>query len=126
MSQALGYCQGQAMLEEICVTVRRQEHRYTLHAQERMAQRMLFRISLQHRAPSWLTSYDKGKCRSEMPRFERLRGESSRSYGVIGLPTTFLVARDGWPVVLAIGPRAWGSAEVRTLIRALLVEPMVK
>ena len=29
------------MLEEIRVTVQRQEHRYTLHAQERMAQRRI-------------------------------------------------------------------------------------
>src|SRR5215468_1316870 len=35
------------------------------------------------------------------------QGEISRLYGVIGLPTTFLVARDGRPVGLATGPRAW-------------------
>jgi peroxiredoxin len=53
-------------------------------------------------------------------------GEISRAYGVIGLPTTFLVGRDGRPVALAIGPRAWGSAEARTLIQALLAEAVVK
>jgi hypothetical protein len=41
MGRALGYGQGQAMLEEIRRAVRQQEHRYTLHAQERMAQRRI-------------------------------------------------------------------------------------
>jgi thiol-disulfide isomerase/thioredoxin len=50
------------------------------------------------------------------------QGEISRFYGVIGLPTTFLVARDRRPVALATGPRAWGSAEARALIQALLAE----
>jgi peroxiredoxin len=54
------------------------------------------------------------------------QGECSRLYGVVGLPTTFLVARDGRPVALAIGPRAWASAEARALIKALLAEPEVK
>jgi peroxiredoxin len=53
------------------------------------------------------------------------QGELSRLYGVIGLPTTFLVARDGRPVALAIGPRAWESAEARALIQALLAESVV-
>ena len=81
---------------------------------------MIFRISLQPRAPLWLTSYDKGECCPEMPLFERLQGAISRSYGVIGLPTTFLVARDGWSVALIIEPRAWGSAEARAIIQAWL------
>ena len=50
------------------------------------------------------------------------QGEISRLYGVIGLPTTFLVARDGRPVALATAPRAWGSAEARALIQSLLAE----
>jgi peroxiredoxin len=54
------------------------------------------------------------------------QGEISRAYGVIGLPTTFLVGRDGRPVALAIGPRAWGSAEARALVQALLAESAVK
>jgi peroxiredoxin len=54
------------------------------------------------------------------------QGEISRVYGVIGLPTTFLVGRDGRPVALATGPRAWESVEARTLIQALLAESVVK
>jgi thiol-disulfide isomerase/thioredoxin len=50
------------------------------------------------------------------------QGDISRAYGVIGLPTTFLVGRDGRSVALAIGARAWGSAEARALIQALLAE----
>jgi peroxiredoxin len=54
------------------------------------------------------------------------KGEIFRSYGVIGLPTTFLVGRDGRPVALAVGPRAWGSAEARAIIQALLSESVAK
>lgn len=53
-------------------------------------------------------------------------GEIFRSYGVIGLPTTFLVGRDGRPVAMAIGARAWGSAEARALIQGLLAESVAK
>ena len=50
------------------------------------------------------------------------QGRITASYGVIGLPTTFLIRRNGQAVALAIGPREWGSAPVRALIQALLVE----
>lgn len=45
-------------------------------------------------------------------------------YGVIGLPTTFIIARDGRAVAFAVGPRAWGSPAARALLEALLAEPM--
>jgi peroxiredoxin len=54
------------------------------------------------------------------------QGEITRSYGVIGLPSTFLIGRDGRPVALAIGPRAWDSAEARAIMQALLAEPVTK
>jgi peroxiredoxin len=44
-------------------------------------------------------------------------------YGVVGLPTTFLVGRDGRAVALAVGPRDWASTPGRALIQALLAEP---
>lgn len=50
-------------------------------------------------------------------------GAIGTGYGVIGLPTTFVVARDGRAVALAVGPREWGSAPARALIQALLAEP---
>jgi cytochrome c biogenesis protein CcmG/thiol:disulfide interchange protein DsbE len=50
-------------------------------------------------------------------------GKITSSYGVIGLPTTFLIGRDGRPVALAVGPRAWNSAPARALIQTLLAEP---
>jgi peroxiredoxin len=52
-------------------------------------------------------------------------GAIAQAYGVMGLPTTFLVGRDGRPVALAIGPRAWGSAAARALVQALLAESVV-
>jgi peroxiredoxin len=54
------------------------------------------------------------------------KGEIVSSYGVIGLPTTFIVGRDGRPVALALGPRAWSSAEARAIIQALLAQSVRK
>ncbi len=51
------------------------------------------------------------------------QGEIQEAYGVIGLPTAFLIARDGRAVARAIGPRDWGSVQARALIRVLLAEP---
>lgn len=50
-------------------------------------------------------------------------GKINALYGVIGLPTTFVVGRDGRAVALAIGPREWASAPARTIIETLLAEP---
>jgi len=50
-------------------------------------------------------------------------GQINARYGVIGLPTTFVVGRDGRAVAFAIGPRQWESAPARALIAALLAEP---
>jgi thiol-disulfide isomerase/thioredoxin len=50
-------------------------------------------------------------------------GKINALYGVIGLPTTFVVGRDGRAIAFAIGPRQWESAPGRMLIAALLAEP---
>jgi cytochrome c biogenesis protein CcmG, thiol:disulfide interchange protein DsbE len=50
-------------------------------------------------------------------------GRINSTYGVIGLPTTFLIARDGRAVALAIGPKEWSGKPARALIQALLAEP---
>lgn len=50
-------------------------------------------------------------------------GKINALYGVVGLPTTFLVGRDGRAVALAVGPREWASTPARALIQALLAEP---
>jgi cytochrome c biogenesis protein CcmG, thiol:disulfide interchange protein DsbE len=52
-----------------------------------------------------------------------LSGNINSAYGVIGLPTTFVIARDGRAVALAIGPREWSGRPARALIDALLAEP---
>ncbi|MBI3325552.1 MAG: TlpA family protein disulfide reductase [Nitrospinae bacterium] len=54
------------------------------------------------------------------------KGEIAMSYGVIGLPTTFLIGRDGRAVAYAIGARDWAAAAARAIIQALLVEPGTK
>jgi peroxiredoxin len=51
------------------------------------------------------------------------KGTINAAYGVIGLPTTFLIGRDGRPVALAVGPREWASTPGRAIIQALLAEP---
>ena len=51
------------------------------------------------------------------------RGEINVAYGVVGLPATFFVARDGRAVARAVGPRDWASTPARAIIKALLIEP---
>ena len=50
-------------------------------------------------------------------------GAIATGFGVIGLPTTIVVARNGRAVALAVGHREWGSAAARELIHGLLAEP---
>ncbi len=50
-------------------------------------------------------------------------GKTNALYGVVGLPTTFVVGRDGRAVAFGVGPRDWGGAPAQALIDALLAEP---
>ena len=50
-------------------------------------------------------------------------GKINALYGVVGLPTTFLIGRDGRAIGFAVGPREWDSRSGRALITALLAEP---
>ncbi len=50
-------------------------------------------------------------------------GQINSAYGVVGLPTTFLIGRDGRAIALAIGPREWSGKPARAVIQALLAEP---
>ncbi len=49
-------------------------------------------------------------------------GEILDKFGVIGLPTTFLIRRDASAAALAIGPRNWGSPAARKLIKFFLAQ----
>jgi peroxiredoxin len=51
-------------------------------------------------------------------------GAINALYGVVGLPTTFVIGRDGRAIGFAVGPREWESAPARALIAALLAEPI--
>ena len=53
-------------------------------------------------------------------------GKTSNLYGVIGIPTTFVVGRDGRAVALAVGPRDWSGPPARALIEALLAESALR
>jgi len=48
------------------------------------------------------------------------RGEIQAAYGVIGVPTTFVIARDGRAVARAIGSRDWAGPRFRALLKTLL------
>lgn len=50
-------------------------------------------------------------------------GDIQALYGVIGLPTTFLIGRKGQTVAFAVGPRHWEGIPARTIIELLLAEP---
>jgi len=50
-------------------------------------------------------------------------GKVNDVYGVVGLPSTFVVGRDGRAVAFAVGPREWASLPARALIEKLLAEP---
>src|SRR5262245_27421343 len=52
-------------------------------------------------------------------------GSIAAAYGVIGLPTTFIICLDGRAVALAVGPRDWAGGPAKALIQALLVESTV-
>jgi len=50
-------------------------------------------------------------------------GTVAARYGVVGLPTTFLIGRDGRAVGLAVGVREWASAPAVEIAETLLAEP---
>ena len=54
------------------------------------------------------------------------KGEINTAYGVVGLPATFLIGRDGRAVARAVGPRDWSSASAKEIIQALLAEPKLR
>ena len=49
-------------------------------------------------------------------------GKISGLYGVVGLPSTFLIGRDGRAVAFAIGPRDWEGGPALAIIEAMLAE----
>ena len=53
-------------------------------------------------------------------------GKINALYGVVGLPATFIIARDGRAVAFAVGTREWASAPAHALIEALLAEPATR
>jgi peroxiredoxin len=57
------------------------------------------------------------------PLLSDVGGKIQAAYGVVGVPTTFLIGRDGQPVALAIGGRSWDSPLAREIIQRLLAKP---
>ena len=61
-----------------------------------------------------------GEFKLTMPVLLDQDGRVGELYGLVGLPTTFLIGPDGRLIARAIGPRDWDGTEARALIRALL------
>ncbi len=51
------------------------------------------------------------------------RGSVYRDYGVLGLPTTFVVDSEGRLIARAVGPRAWNAPESISYFRRLMPDP---
>ncbi len=49
-------------------------------------------------------------------------GKVRRNYEIIGLPTTYLIGRDGRFHGRVIGARDWANAEAKSMIQRLLVQ----
>jgi cytochrome c biogenesis protein CcmG, thiol:disulfide interchange protein DsbE len=64
-----------------------------------------------------------GTLRLSFPLVLDADGRINTLYGVVGLPTTFVIGRDGRAVALAVGIRDWEGAQARALFEALLAEP---
>ncbi len=64
-----------------------------------------------------------GDLRLTFPLVPDVEGKINTLYGVVGLPTTFLIARDGRAVALAVGFRDWESPRALAIVEALLAEP---
>ena len=71
-------------------------------------------------ATAWRYANDLGL---SFPVVLDLEGKINGLYGVVGLPSTFLIGRDGRAVALAVGPRDWESPQARAIIEAMLAEP---
>ena len=50
------------------------------------------------------------------------QGDVGGVYGVMAVPTTFVIAKDGRTVGRAVGTRDWTTDAARTLVRSLLAE----
>lgn len=49
-----------------------------------------------------------------------LNGDISSLYGIVGLPTTYIIDREGKIIGKAVGPRDWSSQESKQLFQSLL------
>ena len=54
------------------------------------------------------------------PALLDLNGDISSLYGIVGLPTTYIIDREGKIIGKAVGPRDWSSQESKQLFQSLL------
>lgn len=67
-----------------------------------------------------------GEMRLSFPLVVDGAGTINKSYGIVAIPTTFLIARDGRAVAVGVGPRDWDGATARALLERLLAEPAAR
>jgi peroxiredoxin len=75
-------------------------------------------VNLKESAEQVKSFFDKH--RFSFPALLDHSGAVSRAYGVMGLPTTYLISREGMLMAQGIGGRDWTRAEGHALIRELL------
>ena len=56
------------------------------------------------------------------PLVQDAQGDVGGVYGVMAVPTTVVIAKDGRAVGRAVGTRDWTTDAARTLVRSLLAE----
>jgi thiol-disulfide isomerase/thioredoxin len=66
------------------------------------------------------------KLELSFPLILDLDGKITKAYGAIGIPSTYLIGRDGRAVALAVGTREWKGPPARALIETLLAEPPIR
>ena len=89
---------------------------------QRYAEQGLTVLGINNRETTARIEWFAGKLGLTFPLVLDPQGKITASYGVIGLPSTFLVGRDGRPVAMAVGPRAWDGPAAHAIIQALLEE----
>lgn len=62
-----------------------------------------------------------------LPLYLDVSSRTARAWGAVGLPTTFLLDRDGREVGRLVGPAAWDSEDAKKLIRHFIgTKPVTK
>ncbi len=82
-------------------------------------------LSIDRAGPAAVKAFLKTLGLSALGVYDDASGKAAGSLGVVGIPTTLLVGRDGRELGRKVGPAAWDDAESVALIRRALAGPPV-